>query len=93
MKITQLKNGRQERPYGDHIWKWYIYTDKPEEEVLAYCRQNLKNAERDEKTYWQDLRDSSKSFDEHMEVICGGYFTINKIIDGYSYRVVREYID
>ena len=36
MKITQIKNGMQPRPYADHVWEWDIITDKPKDEVLAY---------------------------------------------------------
>ena len=93
MKITQIKNGMQPRPYADHVWEWDIITDKPEAEVLYYCRRELKNAARDETTYWKEYRDRAKSFDEHMEVVCGGYFNLNKIEGGYKYRVTQEYID
>lgn len=93
MKITQLKNGIQPRPYADHVWEWEIFTDQSEAEVLAYCRENLMDAARDETTYWKDYRDNSKTFDEHMTVVCGGYFNINKTEGGYVYRVTHEYID
>lgn len=93
MKITQLKNGIQPRAYADHVWEWEIITDEPEEVVLSYCRKELKNAARDEATYWKDYRDNSKSFNQHMEIVCGGYFKISKTSDGYVYRVTQEYID
>lgn len=93
IRVTQLKNGIQPRPYADHVWEWEIFTDQSEEEVLAYCRKNLRNAARDEKTYWTDYRDRSKSFDEHMEVVCGGFFQLTKYEGKYVYRVTKEYID
>lgn len=93
MKITEIKDGRQARPYADHIWEWDIVTDKSEAEVLDYCRKELRNAQRDETTYWKDYRDRNKSFNEHMEIVCGGYFNLNKTENGYRYRVTLEYID
>ena len=93
MKITQIKNGMQPRPYADHVWEWDIITDKPKDEVLAYCQQNLRSARREEADYWEGYRDRSKSFDEHMEIVCGGYYSLTKIDGGYKYKVVQEFID
>ena len=92
-EIKQVKNGRQPRPYADHVWEWLIITNEPEEEVLSFCRKELKDALREETDYWKDYRDNSKSFNEHMEVVCGGYFSLKKISGGYVYRVTQEYID
>ena len=93
MKITQIKNGMQPRPYADHVWEWEIITDELPTAVLTYCQKNLRSAVREEKEYWKDYRDNSKSFNEHMAVVCGGYYTFSKITGGYKYRVVQEYID
>ena len=93
MKVKQIKNGIQPRPYADHVWEWDIETDKLKDEVLAYCKQNLRSAQREESDYWKDYRDRSKSFDEHMEIVCGGYYSLVKTDGGYKYKVVQEYID
>lgn len=93
IRVTQLKNGIQPRPYADHVWEWEIFTDQSEAEVLAYCRKNLRDAKRDLNTYWKDYRDRSKSFDEHMEVVCGGFYHLAKFEGKYVYRVTHEYID
>ena len=91
--ITQIKNGAQPRPYADHVWEWDIITDELPTAVLAYCLKELMFAAREEKEYWKDYRDRSKSFDEHMDIACGGYYSFSKISGGYKYRVTREYID
>ncbi len=93
MEIKQLKFGNQPSPYADHVWEWDIITDELPLAVLAYCKKELKDAAREELTYWKDYRDRSKSFDEHMAVVCGGYYSFSKITGGYKYRVTMEYID
>lgn len=93
MKITQIKNGVQQRRYADHVWLWRIETDKPREEVLEYCRKNLRRAALEKAEYWKRYRDPALSFDEHMEVVCGGYWSLTKTEDDYEYEVVQEYID
>lgn len=92
-KIVQIKDGTQPRPYADHIWEWDIATDEAKEEVLNYCRKNLRDARREESDYWKDYRDNTKSFDEKMEVVCGGYYSLKQTDTGYRYRVTQEYID
>lgn len=93
MKITQIKNGTQPRPYADHVWEWDIITEKSADEVLVYCLEQLRYAEREEKKYWADYRDRAKSFDQHMQVVCGGYYSFSRIPGGFKYRVTQEYID
>lgn len=92
-EVKQIRYGVQPRPYADHVWEWDIITDKPYDEVLEYCKTNLRPAQREEKKYWEEYRDNSKSFDEHMKIICGGFYTLTKTKDGYNYKVVNEYID
>ncbi len=91
-EVKQIRYGVQPRPYADHVWEWDITTDKPYEEVLEFCRANLKKAEREEKEYWKEIR-SDLGFEKHMEVVCGGYYTLTKIEGGFKYKVTREYID
>ena len=93
MKITQIKNGVQPRPYADHVWEWDIITEKSASEVLVYCLEHLRCAEREEKLYWSEYRDHSKTFDQHMEIVCGGYYSLTRIAGGWKYKVVQEYID
>ena len=92
-KVTQIKNGTQPRPYADHVWEWDILTDETPTEVLEFCKKELMSAAREEKTYWKDYRDRSKSFPETMEIVCGGYYSLTKIDGGYKYRVTHDYID
>lgn len=92
-EVKQIRDGVQPRPYADHVWEWDIITDKPYDEVLEYCRKNLKSAEREEKDYWVRRRDNSHTFDEDMDVICGGFYKLAKTENGYNYKVVNEYID
>lgn len=92
-EVKQIRYGVQPRPYADHVWEWDIITNKPYDEVLEYCRKNLKPAEREEKDYWKEYRDKSKGFEEHMEIVCGGFYTLTKTEGGYNYKVTREYID
>lgn len=92
MKITQIKNGIQPRPYADHVWEWDIITEKSASDVLVYCLENLMYAEREEKKYWIDYR-ASHDFNKTMEIVCGGYYSLIKIEGGYKYRVTKDYID
>ena len=92
-QVTQIKNGRQPRPYADHVWEWDIITDELPTAVLAFCQKELRHAASEEAEYWKEYRDRSKSFDEHMQVVCGGYYSFTKINGGYKYRVTQEYID
>lgn len=91
-EVKQIRNGKQPRPYADHVWEWDITTDKPYDEVLEYCRANLEKAEREEKEYWKERR-GAPGFEATMKVICGGYYTLTKTGNGYNYKVVNEYID
>ena len=91
-EVIQVRNGMQTKKYGDHIWAWDIITDNPYEEVLKYCQENLKKAEREEQEYWKERR-ASMSFEKTMELVCGGYYKLTKINNGYQYKVVNEYID
>ena len=93
MVIRQIKNGVQPRPYADHVWEWDIFTTRSYEETLNYCQTQLMAAARIEADYWKDYRDRSKGFDEHMEIVCGGYYTLTRIDGGWKYKVTHEYID
>lgn len=95
MKSIMLNNGRQERPYADHIWKWEVSTDKNEtkEQVLEWCKNNLRKAEREESDYLNAYRFAS-SFEETMSIVCGGRYKLECLGDGkYEYTVQEEYID
>lgn len=92
--IKQLDNGIQKKPYADHIYHWNLSVRGTEEEVLEFCQKYLKNAKMEEKEYWTAYRDDSKGFNEHMEIICGGYYSLTNNADGtWDYIVRYEYFD
>ena len=93
MKIKQIKNGEQPRPYADHVWQWDIETEKAYAEILDYCQKNLRKAEREEKQYFLDYRNSNNTFDQTMEIVCGGRYTLTRIPGGWRYTVTKDYID
>lgn len=97
--IEQLDNGVQKKRYADHIYKWRIDASGNGEinadEMLAFCRTYLKHAERTKSDYFAAVRDPNTGFNEHMKVICGGWYTLesNKYGTVWTYTVVNEYID
>lgn len=96
IEIKQIKNGRQERPYADHIYQWNMKLNfvRDEEEVLLFCQTYLEDAARNEADYFTAYRDNSLSFNEHMAIVCGGYYTLRRNEDRtWTYTVTREYID
>ena len=95
-EIKQIKGGRQERPYADHIYEWSIWGQFPngEEEILQFCKTYLHDAKHEEKEYFKLYRDNSLSFSEKMELICGGRYrlTRNEQTNDWTYVVHEEYI-
>lgn len=95
-EIKQLDNGRQKRPYADHIYKWEICVEGKTEEadILPFCQEYLQHAQNEHDEYFKKYRDSNLSFEEHMRVVCGGYYTLTKKdFNVWEYEVRREYID
>lgn len=95
IKTLQVKDGRQERPYANHVFKWKIETDgsKSEKEVLEYCQAQLKDAGKEKGEYYKLLR-SNMSFENEMRMKCGGFYELKKIDENhYEYTVEEEYID
>lgn len=94
MKVKQLKNGIQERPYADHIYLWEITTEnnETEAEILEFAT-SLKKAYRKEEQYLKDYRETT-NFEKKMHIICGGYYTLKKVSSNlYEYTVVYPYVD
>lgn len=96
IEIKQLNNGRQPKPYADHVYKWTIKViGKPSrEEILEFCQNYLEPAPLERTEYLTKYR-SNLPFDELMRVVCGGWYTLNKTEDYcvWEYLVQREYID
>lgn len=97
--IEQLDNGVQKKRYADHIYKWRIDAggngEVNRDEMLVFCQTYLKHAERTKSEYFDAVRNPNTGFNEHMEVICGHYYTLesNKYGTVWTYTVVEEYID
>lgn len=98
-EIKQLDNGLQKKPYADHIYKWQIdmrgsgYINR--DEILEFCRKYLRTAAREKSEYIAAIRDHNLGFNEHMNIICGHYYTLESDKYGviWTYTVVEEYID
>lgn len=97
--IEQLDNGVQKRPYADHIYKWRIDARGNgtinRDEMLQFCQTYLRKAERTKENYFTAYRDRNLGFNEHMHVVCGGYYSLESDKYGvvWTYTVVNEYID
>lgn len=94
MKAIQIEYGRQRRPYGNHIWRWVIKKDgTPREQVIEWALENLKRAAHEEAEYRMLYR-ASRSFEETMELVCGGFYYLSDRNDSeWEYTVEQEYID
>ncbi len=96
IEIKQLNNGSQPRPYADHIYKWKIKViGKPsKEDLLEFCQKYLEFAPLERTEYLAKYR-SNLPFNEHMRIVCGGWYTLSKTEDYnvWEYLVQREYID
>lgn len=98
-EIKQLDNGVQKRPYADHIYKWQIDArgngSINREEMLEFCQNHLRSAKREKSEYLAAIRDHSIGFNEHMEIVCGHYYTLESDKYGvvWTYTVIEEYID
>ncbi len=92
--IEQLDNGMQKKPYADHIYHWKLKVeDADEQTLLEFCRNNLKDAKREKKAYTTDYR-ASKNFNDTMEIVCGGWYSLTCNNDGsWDYIVHYAYID
>lgn len=97
--IEQLDNGVQKRAYADHIYKWRIDARGngtiDRDEMLQFCQKYLRKAERTKSDYFAAVRDPNTEFNEHMKVVCGGWYTLESDKYGvvWTYTVVNEYID
>lgn len=94
MEAIQIEYGNQNRRYGNHIWKWVIKKDgTPREQVIEWALENLKRAEH-EKTEYQRLYRVPSSFEQTMELVCGGFYYLTERNDKeWEYTVEQEYID
>jgi hypothetical protein len=98
-EIKQLDNGLQKKPYADHIYKWVIDVrgngNINRDEILEFCREYLRAAKREKTEYFAAIRDTNLGFNEHMNIICGHYYTLESDKYGviWTYTVVEEYID
>lgn len=98
MRIIEIKrtaDGSQPRPYADHVYEWVIKTMwKPtRDEVLQFCLTYLEHAALERTEYLTKYR-SNLPFNEHMQVVCGGWYTLTNNEHGeWVYHVQREYID
>lgn len=77
--------------YEDHVYKWNVLAEnnETEEEVIAWCRKNLKDAE-NEYADWMN-----KKFDDEG-IYFGGYYELNKVYkqkNMYFYEVCIPYCD
>lgn len=94
--INQIDNGVQKRPYADHIYEWnmVIHGVFDIKELLQFCRTYLKHAALEHDEYFKQYRDSNKSFEDHMKVVCGGWYKLEETEKfHYKYTVHQEYID
>lgn len=98
IEINQVRHGEQSRPYANHVWQWEIKLNNwrgvKEGEVLEFAQKFLKSCKYDRDTYFKLYRDNQRSFDEHMLVVCEGYFELkNTEYGNWTYKVEQEYID
>lgn len=95
LDIKMLDNGVQKKPYADHIYHWHLVVDEPDEQqLLTYCLTNLKHARNEHDVYFEKYRRKGISFDEMMDIVCGGWFQLRDNHDGsFDYIVHYEYID
>lgn len=95
ISVKQLDNGMQKKPYADHIYHWNLQVkDADETALLNYCKNNLKDAAREQSEYFAAYRDNTLSFHEHMMIICKGWYSLTQKEDGsWDYIVHYEYID
>ncbi len=94
--IKQTDSGVQKRPYADHIYEWsmVIYGVTDMEELLQFCQTYLRHAVLPHDEYFKQYRDSSLSFEEHMKIVCGGWYKLEETEKfHYKYTVHEEYID
>ena len=93
-EIKQIANGMQPRPYADHIYEWVIDIDgkTTKEEVLQFCQTYLESAPLVRSEYLT-MYSRSLPFDEHMQIVCGGWYTLTNDYNKWVYHVQREYID
>lgn len=98
MTIKQVKTGLQPRVYADHEWEWIITLEEGETLTQETINQLLEKAyigkamKRDD--YWKAYRDKNLSFDEHMGVVCKGYYWVSDMDANTKCLSARqEYID
>lgn len=88
-EIKQIDNGRQKRPYADHIYKWEITLDNgaSEEDMLDFAKKYL----RDSKYNYQEYR---VKCNDSADVFYSGYYELShKDMWHWEYKVVKPYCD
>jgi hypothetical protein len=93
--IEQLDDGVQKKPYADHIFHWHLVVEEADkDDLLTFCRGNLKDAKREHDDYFKQYRQKDIDFDSMMKIVCGGWYQLRDNNDGtFDYIVHYEYID
>jgi len=86
MKAEQIRSG-QSRPYADSIYEWHVIAEngESEQQVLDWCKTNLKNAHYEHEEWCQKQH-------HNIGVHFAGYYELlNKGYNNYDYKVVEPF--
>ncbi len=84
-KVTMTHSG-QKRRYGDTYREYIVESDKPEEEVKAYCTEHVRQCNLTNAEYMADERAGVKDFGDHFR----SSYNFKKEADGaYFYQIIE----
>ena len=93
IEAKQTPCGQYKR-YGDFFRVWTIKTDLPQEEVVAWCFENLYHGRvlPCSGEYHSNIRYGGPKFND-AGYYFRGYYTIEKIDGGYKFTICEPFAD
>lgn len=83
--VKQTHSG-QKRAYGDTFREFTIKTDKPENEVKAYCTEHVRNCNLTNEDYLKVIRGKVEDFGDYFK----SSYKFRKISEGtYFYQITE----
>lgn len=92
--VANLTHSGQYKRYGDYFLVWEIETHgESEEEVLKFCRENLYKRDIPTSAEWHiNIRYGGEKYAD-TGYYFAGYYTLEKIKNGYKFTVCEPFTD
>lgn len=92
IEAKQTHCGQYKR-YGDFFREWFVESDMSEEETLEWCFSNLYKRRVPESAAWHaNIRIGGEKWHD-AGYYFGGYYTLEKVDNGYRFVICEPYAD